>query len=100
LLAILDGVGGALGLCADVGNYRGPTRDADLRAILPRAVTVHAKADWRGPGAVDAASFQRRLDLTREAGFAGAYVLIFDDPGDERASLLQLADLVRPYLAA
>ncbi len=100
LLAILDGVGDDLRLCADFGNYRGPTRDADLRAILPRAVTVHAKADWTAPGAVDSASFQHLLDLAREAGFAGTYVMIFDDPGDERASILQLADLVRPYLAA
>ena len=100
LLAILDGAGDGLRLCADFGNYRGPTRDADLRAILPRAVTVHAKADWTAPGAVDAAAFGHLLDLAREAGFAGTYVMIFDDPGDERASILQLADLVRPYLTA
>ena len=100
LLALLDGVGRPLGLCADLGNYGGPTREADLRAILPRAVTVHAKADWIEPGAVDAAAFQQCLDWVREAGFSGTYVLIFDAAGDERASLLHLADVVRPYLAA
>ena len=98
LLAILDGLHGAVGLCADFGNYPPETREADLRAILPRAVSVHAKAEWPAPGVVDEAGFGRCLDLTREAGFGGAYVLIFDDAGDERASILRLAGLVRPYL--
>jgi len=98
LLAILDGARGAVGLCADFGNYPPETREEDLRAILPRAVSVHAKAAWPTPGVVDAVGFGRCLDLTREAGFRGAYVLIFDDAGDERASILRLAGLVRPYL--
>ena len=61
-------------------------------------MTVHAKAEWQAPGAVDGAAFAHCLDLTREAGFAGAYVLIFDDAGDERASILQLGEVVQPYL--
>ena len=87
-----------MSLCADFGNYPAETREQDLRAILPHAVTVHAKADWTAPGVVDAVGFARCLDLTREAGFRGAYVLIFNDPGDERASILRLAELTRPYL--
>lgn len=98
LLAILDGLHGAVGLCADFGNYRGPTRDDDLRAILPRAVSIHAKADFPAPGALDAASFSHCLDLSREAAFDGTYVLIFDDAGDEREGLLQMASIVQPYL--
>jgi hypothetical protein len=100
LLALLDGVGRPLGLCADLGNYGGPTREADLRAILPRVVTLHAKAVWSEPGVVDAAALQQCLDWVREAGFTGTYVLIFDAVGDERASVLHLADVVCPYLAA
>ena len=100
LLAILDGTGDAVGLCADFGNYRGPTRYDDLQAILPRAVSVHAKADATAPGAMDVASFRRLLDLAQGAGFDGTYVLIFDDEGDERESLLQRADVVRPYLSS
>jgi len=98
LLSIVDGLGGSVSLCADFGNYPSETREQDLRAILPHAVTVHAKADWAEPGVVDDAGFARCLDLTREAGFGGAYVLIFDDPGDERASILRLAELTQPYL--
>jgi len=99
LLAILDGLHGAVGLCADFGNYPLETREADLRAILPRAVSVHAKAEWPAPDVVDAVGFGRCLDLTREARFLGTYVLIFDDAGDEPESIVRLAKLAQPYLS-
>lgn len=98
LLAILDQLDGAVGLCADFGNYRGPEKYDDLRAILPRAQTIHAKGNFPEAGALDTADFTRCLDLSREARFSGEYVLIFDGPGDEQASLKQLAGIVRPYL--
>jgi sugar phosphate isomerase/epimerase len=98
VLAILDGLGGAVGLCADFGNYRGPARYGDLQTILPRAGSIHAKADFAAPGALDTAAFRHCLDLSRDARFAGAYVLIFDGPGEEWASLAQMAEVVQPYL--
>jgi hypothetical protein len=98
LLAILDGTGGAVGLCGDFGNYSGPTKYDDLRAILPRAWSIHAKAAFSAPGVMDEEDFRHCLDLARGARFNGAYVLIFDSAGDERASLLQVAEVVRPYL--
>ena len=98
LLAILDGVGDGVGLCADFGNYTGPDKYADLAAILPRAWSVHAKAAFPSPGVMDDGDYRRCLDLSRGAGFDGAYVLIFESAGDERSSLSQMAGIVRPYL--
>jgi len=98
LLAILDGTGDAVGLCADFGNYSGPTKYDDLAAILPRACSIHAKAAFPSPAVMDETDFRRCLDLARDARFSGTYVLIFDSAGDERASLLQMADVVRAYL--
>jgi sugar phosphate isomerase/epimerase len=98
LLAILRGTAGAVGLCADFGNYRGPSKYDDLGAILPYASSIHAKATFPEPGIMDEADFLRCLDLSREAGFTGSYVLIFDNAGDERTSLSQMASVVRPYL--
>jgi hypothetical protein len=55
-------------------------------------------AEWLAPGVVEVAAFRLCRDLAHEAGFQSTYVLICDDAGDERASILQLAELVRPYL--
>lgn len=98
LLTVIDGAGGQVGLCADFGNLRGAGKYADLGQLLPRAATVHAKADWPA-GRLDLADFTRCLDLARDAGFAGEYVLIFDGPQDEWAGLAELAAIVRPYAA-
>lgn len=98
LLTVLDGAGDRVGLCADTGNYKGASKYDDLQRILPRAETIHAKADYRTAGVMDAADFYRCLDLARDASFDGDYVLIFDGPGDELASLAEMVEVVRPYL--
>jgi sugar phosphate isomerase/epimerase len=98
LLTVLDGLGDRVGLCADTGNYKGPTKYDDLRRIIPRAETIHAKADYPVAGQMDDADFRRCLDLARATGFSGDYVLIFDGPGDELASLAEMAEVVRTYL--
>jgi hypothetical protein len=61
-------------------------------------VTIHARTQWLAPGAIEVAAFPQCRALAHEAGFQSTYVLIFDDAGEERASILQLAALVRPYL--
>lgn len=98
LLAILDGLGGEVGLCADFGNYKGPAKYDDLAMILPRASTIHAKAEFPRAGELDMEDFCRCLDLSRDAGFGGQYVLIFDGPGDELESLARMAGVAKPYL--
>lgn len=95
LLAILDAAGDAVGLCADFGNCAGAGKYDALRAILPRATTVHAKAEFDAVGRMDDGDFRRCLALAREAGCAGTYVLIFSGPGDEWAGLAQIAATVR-----
>jgi sugar phosphate isomerase/epimerase len=98
LLAILAGAG--VGLCVDFGNYKGPDKYDDLRRILPKATSIHAKADFPEPGRMDTVDFRRCLDLARAAGFGGPYVLIFDSAGDEWTHLEQMIEVVRPYLSA
>ncbi|MCA1595268.1 MAG: sugar phosphate isomerase/epimerase [Chloroflexi bacterium] len=98
VLAILDGLGGSVGLCADMGNYSGPTKYEDLKAIMPRAASIHTKARYSASGDIDSEDFRRYLDLSRDAGFKGPYVLIFDTPGDEWASLAKMKEIVSTYL--
>jgi sugar phosphate isomerase/epimerase len=98
LLAILDGLDGQVGLCADFGNIPAPQRADTLRQLLPHADTVHAKGDYLPSGALDEADFGSSLDLARAAGFSGEYVLIFSNGGDEWGGLARLAEVVEPYL--
>lgn len=99
LLEILDRTGDGVGLCVDFGNYKGEEKYDHLRSIMPRATSVHAKADFPTSGKMDGADFTRCLDLTRETRFDGPYVLIFDSDGDEWQGVEQVASAVRPYLA-
>jgi sugar phosphate isomerase/epimerase len=98
LLAILDMCQGEVGLCVDFGNYKGTTKYQDLAAILPRADSIHAKAHYPQAGEMARADFVRCLNLARQANFAGPYSLIFDGPGDEWGSLVQMEQVVQPYL--
>jgi sugar phosphate isomerase/epimerase len=98
LVRLLEGLDGAVGLCADFGNYTGPDKYDDLARILPYASSCHAKAEFHAPGEPDTADFIRCLDLACAANFTGTYVLIFESVGDERSSLNQIQALIAPYL--
>src|SRR4051794_8188263 len=98
LLAILDGLGDQVGLCADFGNIPASDRASTLRHLLPHADTIHAKGDYLPAGTLDEADFSGSLNLARAAGFDGEYVLIFSNGGDEWGGLAQLAEAVQPYL--
>lgn len=91
LLSILDGLKGRVGLCVDFGNARGADKYQALARMLPGATTVHAKPNFTGAGAFDEEDFSRCLRLTREAGFDGDFVVIFDGPGEEREGISQVA---------
>jgi len=86
--ALLDRLGGEVGLCVDFGNYKGPRKYQDLAAIMPRAGSIHAKAHFPEAGQMDRDDFVRCLDLSRDAGFSGPSKIIVYGPGDEQISLL------------
>jgi sugar phosphate isomerase/epimerase len=98
VLAIMALCDGEVGLCVDFGNYKGPTKYDDLAAIMPYATSAHAKADYPQAGMMDRDDFVRCLDLAQAAEFAGPYSLIFDGPGSEWDSLVQIREVVKNYL--
>lgn len=98
LAAILDRCEGEVGLCADFGNFKGPKKYDELATILPRATSVHAKADFVEEGRMDRADFTRCLDLTSAAHFSGPYSLIFSSPGDEWQGLADTRAVVDAYI--
>jgi len=94
LLALLDRFGGRLGLCVDFANWLPGMKEATMRALLPRAATIHAKAQYDADGALDAPEFQTWLRLAHASGFAGDFVLIYADGGDEPDALLRVKEQV------
>lgn len=88
---------GRVHLTADFGNFPKPARHASLRAILPYARSIHAKADTRPDGQPDDVEFGRLLDLAADAGFDGAYTVVYEGPGDQWAGVAATADLIRAH---
>jgi sugar phosphate isomerase/epimerase len=98
LNAVLDLCEGEVGLCADFGNFQGPDKYRDLAAILPRATSVHAKADFPAVGQMDREDFVRCLRLASDAEFAGPYSLIFSSRGDEWEGIEKTREVVEEWL--
>ncbi|MXX83532.1 MAG: sugar phosphate isomerase/epimerase [Chloroflexi bacterium] len=98
LLQILDGVGRPLRLCVDFGNAaKTADKYATLRALLPRATSLHCKGIFNG-NALDVAEFKQALALVRAADFRGHIALICDGTEDEWRKALALKDHVEREL--
>jgi sugar phosphate isomerase/epimerase len=74
---VLDKLEGRVGLLGDFGNWRGPQKYADLKAIFGRAELCHAKASFID-GDLDTEDYGKCVELAEEAGYTGPYTLIFD----------------------
>jgi sugar phosphate isomerase/epimerase len=90
---LLDGVGGELGLLADMGNWGGPDKYANLEAIFARAELCHAKTDFHG-GVIDASDFRQCLTAAKTAGYKGPFTLVFESDGEEWGGLAAERDAV------
>ena len=95
---VLDTVGENLGLLADFGNWKGPSKYADLARITPRAEDTHAKASFSGPGKLDGDDYSKCLAAAVAANYAGPYTLIYDGP-DEWAGIATERRFVEDYFA-
>ncbi|MBB6675619.1 sugar phosphate isomerase/epimerase family protein [Cohnella nanjingensis] len=98
-LSLLAQTGERVGMITDFGNFGGSAKYEELAMILPYSVSVHAKAHYDDAGLPDEAEYRRCLDVTSAAGFNGAYVLIYDGPGDMWAGLERARRIVEPYVA-
>ena len=94
MISLLASLQGELGLKMDFGNWGGIRKYDDLAKIAPQAGCTHAKAAFIAPGVMDETDFSRCLTICQKAEFSGPHILIFNDPGDEWASL----DLLRDFI--
>ena len=98
VLALMERMQGRIGLKLDFGNWPSERKYVDLPKIAPLAECTHAKAGFATAGDMNEEDFTRCLDICRDAGFTGPHILIFSDPGDEWASLDQMAEVARLYV--
>lgn len=91
-IEILDRCDGKVGLCADFGNFPRETRTEDLAAVLPRANSIHAKADYPD-GRMDRDAYVRNVKLAVDSGFNGPMSLIYQDGDDVWESLDEMRDV-------
>ena len=97
--SVFEQMDGKLGLCFDFGNWSGEGKYAALEQIASYAESCHTKAHFDAPFELDRADYERCLEITRQAHFAGPYTLIYAGPNsDEWAGLALERDVVQPYL--
>ncbi len=94
---ILDALGGAVGLCADVGNFPSTSRVPEFKAVVGRASSVHAKPSYDDGGRMQPEQLRECLEASVAAGFEGPYTLVYDRPADRWQGIAELAEIVGPY---
>ncbi|QHW32928.1 TIM barrel protein [Paenibacillus rhizovicinus] len=97
-LAIIEAFDGKLNIVDDFGNFKGETKYEQLAAILPYAVSIHAKAQYDENGIADAEEYTRCLELLKEGSYNGAISLIYDGPGDMWEGINRVRRIVEAYL--
>jgi sugar phosphate isomerase/epimerase len=96
-LEIVEQCGGAVGLCADFGNFPKGSRSEDLAAVLPKANSIHAKAEYLN-GEMDREAYERNVRLAVDFGFDGPMSLIYQDKGEIWEHLDEMRDVTREVL--
>ena len=90
-LEILEKCGDEVGLCADFGNFPADSRSEDLAAVLPKANSIHAKADY-ADGVMDCETYKHHVKQAVESGFDGPMSLIYQDADDVWSRIEELRD--------
>ena len=96
---LLERCAGEVGLCADFGNFPIDTRADDLAVVLPKANSIHAKAEYPD-GVMDKASYQSLVRLAVDSGFDGPMSLIYQDADDVWKRIDEMRDVTLEVLEA
>lgn len=95
---LLQAAGPGVGFITDFGNYERDGKLAAIAATAAGSVSVHVKPDYDEQGFPDEAGLAAMLDAARSSGFDGAYVLIYDGPGDMWEGLSRVQAIVKRHL--
>lgn len=97
-LKLLELAGPSVGTITDFGNYKGPAKYEEIKMTTPYSVSVHVKPHYDASGIPDEAELLLCLDAVKSAGYNGAYVLIYDGPGDMWEGLERVKRIVERYM--
>ncbi|WP_338554186.1 TIM barrel protein [Paenibacillus sp. KS-LC4] len=98
-MELLEQAGASLDMITDFGNFSGPAKYEDIGRTALRSVSIHVKAMNNEHGHPNQAELRRCLDQVQASGFDGAYVLVYDGPGDMWEGLERVKAIVQPYIA-
>jgi Sugar phosphate isomerases/epimerases len=82
----------------DFGNFHGPLKYDEIALTTPLSVSVHVKPQYDENGFPDEAELRKCLDTVSSTGFNGAFVLIYDGPGDMWEGLERVKQIASSYL--
>ncbi|WP_028610751.1 sugar phosphate isomerase/epimerase family protein [Paenibacillus harenae] len=97
-LKLLERAGKQVGFITDFGNYHGEAKLEEIAATAPFSVSIHAKPTFDAAGYPDKEQLQSYLNRVQSVGFNGAYVLIYDGPGDMWEGLERIKTIVEPFI--
>ncbi len=98
-LKLLQLAGPEVGFITDFGNYKSARKVDEIGETASFSVSVHVKPEYDVDGIPQQATLDHYLQQTQKSGFDGAYVLIYDGPGDMWEGLARVQALVQPYIA-
>ncbi|MGG1517884.1 TIM barrel protein [Paenibacillus oryzisoli] len=99
-LKVMEQTAGQVAMITDFGNYRGPLKYEEIAATTPYSKSVHVKPHYDENGRPDEAELRQCLNSVQASGYNGAFVLIYDGPGNMWDGLERVRKIVEPYLEA
>jgi sugar phosphate isomerase/epimerase len=96
---LLDQLDGALGLCADFGNWPRPEVYDALPQIMPRAETCHAKFEFVSAAELDLPHAGACMKIAAQAAYTGPFVLVSGGAGESDWEAMEIQrDYIRRSL--
>lgn len=96
-LKLLEHAGEHVGFITDFGNYH-TDKVTEIGETAPLSVSVHVKPTYDDDGYPNVEELISYLNKVKEVGYEGAYVLIYDGPGDMWEGLERVKTIVKPIL--
>lgn len=97
-LKLLREAGPQVGFITDFGNYNGRDKYEQIALTVPYSSSVHVKPVYDENGIPDEQELKLCLEAVQSASYNGAYVLIYNGPGDMWEGLERVKKLVVPYV--